>query len=128
MLGTSIAKQASGREICKMRFFARVAAILILLGCGTAPLLYGKMAAAGTGESISVPKFAMVINGWAHKVRISEPGLLLVLGLGLVVSSGRLPRILNSRAYSRRRSQQSSREQRDLKLLGKKPLSLKAVS
>lgn len=117
-----------GREV-KMRLFARVAVILILLGCGTAPLLYGKMAAAaGTGQSISTPKFALIINNWSHRVKLSEPGLLLILGLGLVVSSGRLPRFLNSRAYGKRRPTSSAEDQRNLKLVGKKPFSLKAVS
>jgi hypothetical protein len=118
----------TGEEV-KMRLLARVAVILILLGCGTAPMLYGKMAAAaGTGQSVSGPKFALIINNWSHRVKLSEPGLLLILGLGLVVSAGRLPKFLNSRAYGKRRPVSSSEEQRNLKLVGKKSLSLKAVS
>jgi hypothetical protein len=128
-LGTSIAQQRAGWERSKMRLLARVAVILILLGCGTAPMLYGKMAAvAGAGQAVSAPKFALIITNWSHRIKLSEPGLLLILGLGLVASAGRLPRFLNSRAYGKRRPMPSPEEQRNLKLLGKKPLSLKAVS
>jgi hypothetical protein len=111
-----------------MRLFARVLVILILLGCGTGPLLYGSRAAAAKGQSGSAPRFAMMITNLSHKAKLSEPAWLFVLGAGLVVSAGRLPRILNSRAYARRRTSMNARKQRALRLVGKKPFSLKAVS
>jgi hypothetical protein len=111
-----------------MRLFARVLVILILLGCGTGPLLYGSRAAAAKGHSGSAPKLAMILTELSRKVKLSEPAWLFVLGAGLVVSAGRLPRILNSRAYARRRTSTSAGKQRGPKLMGKKPLSLKAVS
>ena len=110
-----------------MRLVARVAVILILLGCGTGPLLYGSKALSAQSGSTSAPKFAAIISTLTHKTKLSEPAWLFVLGLGLVVSAGRLPRILNSRAYTRRRPS-SNAGKPGLRLVGKKPFSLKAVS
>lgn len=94
-----------------MRKLARVAIVIIVVGLCTMPMLHGRKPAAGDPgrAALQVHKFAFQIGGWGSGIKLSEPGLLLVVGLGLMVSAGRLPAVLRIR--SRLQQVQSKRRQ-----------------
>jgi hypothetical protein len=82
-----------------MRTLARAAIILVLLGFGAVPMLRGgRPAGAEPGAStVTVPQFAVEISHWAPQNRLSEPALLLFLGVGLVVAASVLPGLVRRR-------------------------------
>lgn len=82
-----------------MRTLARAAIIVVLLGFGAVPLLHGgKPTGAKLGPSTAlVPRFATKVNHWIPRIRMSEPAVLLVLGMGLIISAGVFPGLVRSR-------------------------------
>lgn len=86
-----------------MRKLVRVGIVIIVVGICTIPMLYGRKPAAGNPgrQVLLAPRLAFQIGG-VGSGEWSEPGLLLVLGLGLMVSAGRLPAILRMSARLQR--------------------------
>lgn len=81
-----------------MRTLARAAIIVVVLGLGAVPMLHGgRPAGAKPGPSVVVSGFAIKINNWIPRIRIPEPALLLVLGMGLIVAAGIFPGFMRSR-------------------------------
>lgn len=81
-----------------MRTLARAAIIVVVLGFGAVPMLHGgRPAGAKPGPSVVVSGIAIKINNWIPRIRISEPSLLLVLGMGLIVAAGVFPGFMRSR-------------------------------
>ncbi len=79
-----------------MRKSARVAIVIILAGVSTMPMLQGRERVTGNPERAGspAPNFVLQIGAWGRGIRLSEPALLVFLGLGLMVTAGRLPAVL----------------------------------
>ena len=82
-----------------MRTLARAAIIVVLLGFSAVPLLHGGKPPGGKlGLSTAlVPRFATKVNHWIPRIRMSEPAVLLVLGMGLIISAGVVPGLVRGR-------------------------------
>lgn len=111
-----------------MRFFVRRAVVILLIVFGPMFSLQAKTISHLSQERSSAsPSLAAVLNQWDQSYEFAQPGLLVILGVGLIVSGRRLARIVNSRAYSRRR-RSGSKEKSNLSLKEKRPLSFTAAS
>src|SRR6185312_3927111 len=110
-----------------MRVFVRTAVVVLLIVSGLMFALQAKtISHSSQDRSSASPGLAAVLNQWNQSYEFAQPGLLVILGVGLIVSGRRLAGIVNSRAYSRRQRSRS-KQNSSSSLKDKRPLSYTAV-
>jgi len=78
-----------------MRFFVRTAVVVLLIAFGSIFVIQAKTISHLPQERSSTsPGLAAVLMQWDQSYEFAQPGLLVLLGVGLIVSGRRLAGIV----------------------------------